>query len=133
MINRGLNGSAIQYISALSPTTFAAAGSTNAFQLQDVKHLTVGVFANSADAVVNVERSATSNGTFAQVGLSIQSQASGLVVRSMPLNSSATWYKASYDNGNAGSVTATIMFVGQGMRNVPINQDSNTTVLSDIA
>lgn len=127
-----LNGSAVQYISALSPTVVAAAGSTNAYDLSKGRRLTVKVHADSDDLVVNVERASASNGNFAQTGLSLTSNASGMSVRSMPLQSSDVWYRASYDNGDAGSITAVIEFEVQGQYFSPITQDANTVSFSDV-
>lgn len=128
----GLNGSAIKYVVALSGVTFADGASSNPFNIGDTgRWLNVLAVANSAQTVFKVLRSATSNGTFNETGLSLAPVASGLTVRSMPLQSSATWYKLSYDN-TGGSTTATVIFEVQGQRNVPIaTQDTNTTVLSD--
>lgn len=128
----GFNGSAIKYISALSPLNVEGAGSTNAFDLSDGRWLNVVVAAASDDLVVNIERSGTSNGTFAQVGLSIPGNASGLSVRSMPLQSSAVWYKASYDMEGNASALASILFEVQGQRKIPVDQHTNTDVYSDV-
>lgn len=129
----GLNGSAIKYVNALSGVTFADGGSSNPFNIGDTgRWLNVLAVANSAQAVLKVLRSATSNGTFEETGLSIAPVASGLVVRSMPLQSSATWYKLSYDN-TGGSTTATVIFEVQGQRTIPVeSQAAGTTVLSDV-
>lgn len=130
----GLNGSAIKFVSALSPLNVAGAGSSGAFNLGGSgRWLNVIVAAASNDLVVNVERSGTSNGTFAQVGLSIPGNASGLSVRSMPLQSSAIWYKASYDMEGNGSALASILFEVQGQRQYPVaTQDTSTDVYSDV-
>lgn len=133
MLGRNLNGSQIQYISALSPTTFAAAGSTNAYDLSSGRYLTVKVHSDSADLTVNIERSGSSGTGFNQTGLSLTGNASGVRVRSMPLESSAVHYRASYDNNNAGSITAVIEFEVQGQRVTPINQHARTSVWSDVA
>ena len=132
-LGRGLSGSEVKYILALSPVAVAAAGSTNAFDLSGfVGPVTLGVAANSANLTINVMRSGTSNGTFAAIGASLQSEASKLVVRNFHLNGSPTWYKLSYDNNNAGSITPTAFLAVQQPRQTPINQDSNTTVLSNV-
>jgi hypothetical protein len=130
----GLNGSAIQYVSALSPLNVAGAGSSNAFNIGATgRWLNVVVATASDDLVVNVERSGTSNGTFAQTGLSIAGNASGIAVRGMPLQSSAIWYKVSYDMEGNGSAITSVLFEVQGQRDVPIlTQDTNTTVYSDV-
>lgn len=132
-LGRGLSGSEVKYILALSPVAVAAAGSTNAFDLTGFEGpVTVGVAANSANLTVNVMRSGTSNGTFAAIGASIQSQASKLVVRNFALNGSPTWYKLSYDNNNAGSITPVLFMAVQQPRQTPINQASTTAVLSNV-
>ncbi len=129
----GMNGSAIQYIVALSGVTFADGASSNPFNIGATgRFLNVLAVANSAQAVLKVARSATSNGTFNETGLSIAPTASKLTVRSMPLQSSATWYQLWYDN-TGGSTTATVIFEVQGQRTVPVEtQDTNTVVLSDV-
>ena len=129
----GLNGSGIMYAVALSGVTFADGGSSNPFNLGSTgRWLNVLAVANSAQAVLRVERSSASDGTFYDTGLSIAPVASGLVVRGMPLQSSATWYRLSYDN-TGGSTTATVIFAVQGQRNIPIaTQATGTTVLSDV-
>lgn len=132
-LGRGLSGSEVKYILALSPVAVAAAGSTAAFDLTGFSGpVTVGVAANSANLTVNVMRSGTSNGTFAAIGASIQSQASKLVVRNFALNGSPTWYKLSYDNNNAGSITPVLFMAVQQPRQTPINQASTTSVLSNV-
>jgi hypothetical protein len=132
MLGRNLNGSQIQYISALSPFNVEGAGSTPAFDLSAGTYLTVKVHTASDDLVVNIERSTASGGTFGQIaGLSLTGNASGLRVRSMPLESSAVWHKASYSMEPNGSALTSIEFEVQGQRATPINQDSNTVVWSD--
>ncbi len=130
-----VSGSEIKYAAGLSFLAVAAAGSSNAIDFSAYTHLTVLVQTDSADLVVNLERSATSLGTFAQVGLSIPSKASGIALRTYAgvVSGSAVWYKVSYDNQNLGSVNSFITMVGHGARFVPITQDSNTVVYSQIA
>ena len=128
MLGRNLNASQIRYIAALSPTTFAAAGSTDSHDLDTGTYLTVKLHADSKDVTVNVERSGASDGTFAQTGLSLTGVASGVRVRSMPLEASATHYRASYDNNNAGSVTAVIEFEVQGERTTPLPTFPTSTI-----
>jgi hypothetical protein len=123
----GLNASAIKYISALSPLDVSAGGSSAPFDLSDGRWLNVLAHSDGA-TTVKVLRSGTSNGTFAETGLSMLTTASGLTVRSMPLQSSAVWYKVSYDGTGLNS----IIFEVQGQRAVPVNQHANTTVYSDV-
>lgn len=133
MLGKGLNGSQIYYAAALSPTAVAAAGSSNAFDLSTGGYLTVKLHADSKDLTVEVERSTASDGTFGKTGLSLTSVASGIRVRSMPLESSAVWHRVSYDNNNAGSVTAAIEFEVQEQRVTPITQAASTIVWGDAA
>lgn len=130
----GMNGSAIKYVQALSPLNVAGAGSSNPFELGNTgRWMNVLVQSASDDLVVNVERSATSNGTFAQVGLSVPGNASGLAVRGMPLQSSAVWYKISYDMEGNGSAISSVVLAVQGQRDIPLHtQDANTVTYSDV-
>ena len=123
----GFNASAIKYISALSPLDVAAGASTNPFDLSDGRWLNVLVHSDGA-TTVEIERSGTSNGTFAKTGCSLVATASGLTIRSMPLQSSAVWYRASYD----GTGLTSIIFEVQGQRKIPVDQHTNTTVYSDV-
>lgn len=131
-MGRNKSGSELGYILGLSPVAFGAPGSGNPFPVGQFTWGTLVVAANSAGAVFNVEGSIASNGTFAQVGASIQSVASGVVTRSFALGMSQTYLRLTYDNNNAGSVTATALFVMDGARRTPINQHANTTVLSNV-
>jgi hypothetical protein len=133
MIGRGLDGSAIKYISALSPVNLSVGGSSGAFDLSDYQHGTVVFNCVSADGTVKVMRSSTSNGTFGEFGCSVPGDASGVSVRSFSLNTSNVWHKVNYSNENAGSMLSSVTIVAQGARNVPINQDTNTTVYSFVA
>ena len=137
----GENGSAISYFVALSGTNLAAAGSTNASNFAGYELGTILLATASAPSaqglVVNVLRSGTSNGTFAGFGASVGANGPinvhKLFVRSFALDSSACWYKASYDNNNVGSAgITTIVFALQEARNVPITQNTNTVTYSDI-
>jgi hypothetical protein len=130
-LGRGKSGSEVKYIVGLSNLAVAAAGSSNPVNLKDSGFVNVLVAADSDDLVVNVERSATSNGTFNQIGCSLQSVASGLAVRSFRMGS-PNWVKVSYDNGNAGSINAVILLEAQEMRQTPVNQETNVTVYSTI-
>lgn len=128
----GLNGSAIGFISALSPLNVEGAGSTNPFDMSQYEWMNVIVATASNDLVVNVMRASASNGSFSQVGLSIPGNASGLSVRGMKLGSSAFFYKASYSMEPNASAITSIVFEAHPARRTPIKQDSNTDVYSDI-
>lgn len=133
MLGRNKSASELGFTVALSPTAVSAAGSTNASPLgNQFNFLTLGVWSSSADAVVNLEKSGASDAGFAQAGLSIQAQASKLVMRSIQLTGSGQYYRLSYDNNNAGSATLFMFLVGDGARRTPIEQDGDTAVLSTI-
>ncbi len=135
MIGRGLAGSAIKYVHALSPLAHGATASTNPVWFGDFSHVTLLVLSGSlsnADAQVHVQRSATSNGTFVEFGASVAVATAGqLYVRSWPNEGSAGWYKVKYAPGT-GSDTLGIVLLGQGAQRVPVGQESTTTVLSDV-
>ena len=135
MIGRGLNGSAIKYVQALSVVdTVNYAGEGAAIDCRDFQHGTLVVFATkAAGTTASVLRSATSDGTFSDIGASVAGVASGLAVRSFAMNSSAVWYKVGYRGPTSGSGGMAIGLVLQGARNVPVNQHSDTTVSSDVA
>jgi hypothetical protein len=133
MIGRGLNGSAVQYVTMLSPVALATPGSTTAYDLREATHGTVVVTANSADLAVHVQRSGTSDGTFQGFGASLQSVASKTAVRSFAMNSSAIFYRVAYTNANLGSIISTIHLLTQGNRTVPVTQLTGTVVSSDVA
>ena len=130
------SGSEIKYITALSPGHLGAGGSTGVHDLSEFSFATLLVTGGSVGAHVtfNVERSGASNGTFAQIGASLQLTAgSGQTkVRSFAVESSAVWYKVSYDFGNAGSFNGAIHLIGQDARRTPITQHASTTVSSDV-
>ena len=133
MIGRGLDGSAIQYISAVSPVNLSVGGSSAPFDLAKFQQGTVLLHCVSADGTAHVMRSATSDGTFGAFGCSVPGDASGLSVRSFGVNTSATWHKIQYSNEDAGSMLTSIIVLAQGARFVPVEQNSNTTVYSTVA
>ncbi|WP_455218605.1 hypothetical protein [Kaarinaea lacus] len=133
---KGLDSSAIKYISALSPTAISAAGSTNAVDLSNFTFATLLVSAGSTAAAtinVNVVRSATSNGTFNSFGASVSAAVlGGAHARSFVVGGSTGWHKLYYTATGAGSPVMQMFLIGQGVREVPIDQDSNTTSYSVI-
>jgi len=137
---RGGNGSVIQYINALSPTNVNYAGSTGASNFAGFETGELIVIGSSAPSaagfIVEMLRSGTSDGTFSSFGASISTNnlvLKGTRVRSWTLDSSACWYMISYNNSNGGSTGATaIEVVLKDGRNVPIGQNGNTTVFSDV-
>lgn len=135
----GKNGSAIKYLTALSPVALAVAGSTGVSNLAGFEFGTLIVSTGSAASgtgyVVNVMRSGTSNGTFASFGASLAisvKRGEGTYVRSFTMDSSAVWHRVSYDNNNGGSVTAAILLALDGARSVPVNQEADVVVSSDV-
>lgn len=137
---RSLNASGVQYINALSPTNVNYAGSTGASNFAGFETGQLVVIGSSAPSaagfMVKLLRSGTSDGTFAAFGGSISYNSmviKGTRVRSWSLDSSACWYLVAYNNSNGGSTGATaIEVVLKDARNVPITQNTNTTVFSDV-
>lgn len=134
-LGRGLTGSEIKYVAALSPVALATAGSGTAIDLSGFEFGTLLVSLGSAgDAAANefhVLRSATSDGTFNGFGASVGAVPSGsMVARSFTIGSQI-WHKVYYTNG-AGSMQAAVIIAAQGARATPVNQDSKTTVYSTV-
>ena len=134
-------GSEIKYITALSAatsyvTTSAVTGPSNfaGYEWGTVV-ISLGSAPNAPGLLVNVQRSGTSDGTFAAFGASIAAASVGsrtTLVRSFLLNSSATWYRVLYDN-NAGNWNGTILIALAGARRAPVGtQDTHTTRYSDV-
>lgn len=132
MNKTGFSGSALFYGLALSGVALQGAGSTVAFNLANYGFANVLLTSDSADLVVNVERSSASNGTFAAIGASLGVTASQMTVRGFPLESSATFYRATYSIEGSGSHISNIIFAAQGARRVPITQPTGTTVFSTV-
>ena len=134
---KGLDTSAVKYINALVPAAISAAGTTTAVDLSDFTYGTVLGTAGSTGAAaitVNVQRSGTSNGTFASIGCSMVLNVKDKTkVRSFTANSSAVWYKLAYTALGGGSPIVALYLIGQGARKAPITQDSNTTSYSVIS
>lgn len=132
----GKNASQVQYLVALSPGHIAANGSTNASNFAGFEFATLIVVAGSTGSanstVVNLQRSGTSNGTFANFGASTPGFGTTLsqtFVKSFTLDSSATWYRATYHNGG-GSVNMAILLELQAARVTPINQAGTVGTLT---
>lgn len=139
MANALLNGSVIKIVNALSGVAIAAAGSSNAVNYAGYEGAMLIVSTGSAPAatglLVNVERSATSDGTFGRFGASIQAAGTNntVVTRSFSVNTSATWHKVHYTNGAGGSFIGNIEVLLHNARNEPVvSQSSNVTCLSDV-
>lgn len=134
---KGLDTSAVKYISQLVPAAVTAAASTTAVDLSDFTFATLlGTAGSTADGAiaVNVQRSATSNGTFQPIGCSINlNVANKTKVRSFTMNSSCVWYKLHYTQTGNGSPITALYLIGQGSRKAPINQHDDTTSYSVIS
>jgi len=136
-----LNGSAIKIWTAVSGLPNGS-GSTGPSNFAGYDFATVIFSAGSVDGgiTLRVERSGTSNGTFAAFGASfpeIQSGASGsgiTYVRSFSLDSSATFYRVVRDLDGTTQGGGAVIFMLQGARNVPITQDTRkaVTIYSDV-
>jgi hypothetical protein len=132
-LGRGLTGSEVKYIQALSPVALAAAGSSAAIDLSGFGFATLVVNAGSINtgAEFHVLRSATSNGTFNGFGASI-GQNAGTVIRARSwVVGSPVWHKLYYTNGT-GSMIAAALIEAQQPRKTPVDQDSKTTVNSTV-
>lgn len=128
---KGLDGSAIKYITALSPTAISAAASSNPFDLSGHTFATLLVTAGSTGAATitaAVQRSSASNGTFQPFGASISAAVlGGTHVRSFAVATSAVWHKVYWTATGAGSPVMAAYLIGQGTREVPIDQPTGTT------
>lgn len=133
---KGIDTSAIAYITALSPTAISAAGSTNPVDLSNYTHATLVVSAGSTGAGVvtaDVVRSSASDGTFHNFGASVPGPILGLRhIRSFTLGSSDVWYRVYYTATGAGSPTMDMMLVAAGVRGAPINQPTGASSFSVI-
>lgn len=134
---RPMNTSAVQYIPALSPTQITVGGSTNPLDLSKFTKATLIVSTGSTAAgtiAVNVQRSATSNGTFQPIGASVSAAVLGSThVRSFVCESSAVWYRLHYTQTGNGSPVMSMIVAAQGARAVPVDQYSGVTSYSTIA
>ena len=136
-----LNGSAIKIWTAISGVPIAS-GSTGASNFAGYDFGTMIFSAGSLDGGISIrmERSGTSNGTFASFGASfpeLQSGASGsgiTYVRSFSLDSSATFYRVVHDHDDTTNKGGALIIVLQGARNKPITQDTRkaVTIYSDV-
>lgn len=133
---KGLDTSAIKFVQALSPTAVTSLACSNPIDFSNFTAGTVILNAGSTAAVtvsLYVLRSATSNGTFQGTGASMAAAVLGKThVRSFGANSSAVWYQIYRTHVGAGSPVCSITVLCQGAREMPIDQDSNTTSYSVI-
>ena len=134
---KGLDTSAVKYIQALVPVSVTAASDSGPVDLRDFTFGTVvGMGGSTADGAVavNVQRSGTSNGTFASIGASINlSLINKTKVRSFTINTSAVWHRLSWTQTGNGSPIVALILIGQGGRKAPINQHAETTSYSVIS
>ncbi len=137
----GHNASRVKIYSALSPITNGAAGSTNAVDLSGFAFATVIAHVGSGGSggagnrlMINVLRSATSDGTFSTFGASLPSLSAlnQVHARSFAIDSSANWHKVSYDNTNGGSVTYGVLMIAQAARSAPVDNEANVVTYSDV-
>ena len=132
---QGKNASAIRFITALSPAQFAfTAATTNASNFSGFEWGTIivvtGSGASANNATANIQRSGTSNGTFATVASLPGFSACQTLIRSFAIDSSAPWYRVAYGNGGAGSQTTTILIALTQARLVPVDVDQGINALS---
>ena len=136
-MQKGQDTSAIKYIQALVPVAATAAASTTGVNLGNYTFGTLLVSTGSTGAAVitaDVQRSATSGGTFQPFGASVTvNNADTLTVRSFAVASSAIFYKVWYTHLGGGSPIVGIVLAAQGVREAPIDQDSATTSYSVVS
>ena len=135
------NGSQVKYITAITgASNVTTSGLTGASDFAGYEFATLIVSIASGGAApglkVAMHRSGTSDGTFAAFGASLPGITTGSLtyVRSFSLDSSATWYKVSYDN-NVAQWIGSVIIALQNPRQAPVGtQDTgwNTTVYSDV-
>ena len=133
----GKSGSEIKFIPVLSGVKIAS-GSTNASNLAGFEFATLVVMTGSlgGSMAVNVQRSGTSDGTFANyaslVGLSGSAGSGKIITRSFTLDSSAIWYRVFIDMNNTESRDLSAMLVIQAPRLPPGDQHADVTNYSDV-
>ena len=132
MIGRGLNASALGVFAGGSGKAASGAASGTVFDLREFQSALLIAYCASPNAVFNVERCSTSNGTFGQFGASGVAQGSGVTTRWFTTNTSNVFHRITFDNGG-GSTTYTAVLVAQGARYSPIKQQGNITNYSDVS
>jgi hypothetical protein len=134
---KGIDTSAIKYITALSPTAISAAGCTNPVDLSGATFATVIMDTGSTAAAAitaDVLRSSASNGTFHNFGASLPAPLLGMKhVRSFVTGSSDVWYRVFYQATGAASPSMAISFAVAGQREVPIDQNSSAPSTSSFS
>lgn len=137
MANYVLNGSEIKVIALTSPVAVNAAGSTTVYNASGFEHGTLIIIGGSTATQVRykITRSATSAGTFGDIGASLQVRdgSANAYVRSFAINASTPYLRGEYDVTGATSATFSATLLLSGTRKFPIDQDSRTTVWSDLA
>jgi len=132
---KGLDTSAVKYITDMSSFAVSAQASTNAVDLSNFTFCTLLVSSGSTgDGVItfDVLRSSASDGTFHNFGASIPGGVlGGLQARSFVLGSSDVWYKTYRVALGAGSPVIVSIFAAQGTRAAPVDQyDSGGSTVS---
>ena len=131
---KGLDTSAIKYVTAQPSTAISSAGSTGASDFSAFTHGTLIVSTGSTGAAtvtVDVLRSSASNGTFHNFGASISAAVLGsLHVRSFTLGSSDVWYKTYHTATGGGSPAMVEIIALAGAREAPVDQETDTTTYS---
>jgi len=133
---KGLDTSAIKYVSAQQGTATSSAGSSGASDFSAFTFATLIVSTGStaaATVTVDVLRSSASNGTFHNFGASVSTNVLGaLKVRSFVLGSSDVWYKTYHTVTGAGSPGMVEIIALAGTREAPVDQETDTTSYSVI-
>jgi len=130
-----LNGSALKIIALSSPVALNLGGSTSVYNASGFNFGTLVISGGSTAAQVRykITRSATSDGTFGDIGASIQvvDGSANAYVRSFAIDASTPFLRGEYAVTGATSVTFAATLILGGARQFPITQDTRTTVYSD--
>ena len=132
----GKSGSEIKYVPVLSGVKIAS-GSTNASNLAGFEFATLIMITGSigGSTAVTIQRSGTSNGTFATytslVGISGSAGSGKIITRSFTLDSSAVWYRVVFDQNGTESNNMMTLLALQAPRLAPVDQHADVTNYSD--
>lgn len=130
-----LNGSVLKVIALSSPVALNAAGSTGVYNASGFNFGTLVISGGSTATQVRykITRSGTSDGTFGDIGASIQVRdgSANAYVRSFAIDASTPFLRGEYDITGATSATFVATLILGGARQFPITQDGRTTVYSD--
>lgn len=131
-----LGGSALKIIALSSPVALNAGGSTQVVNASGFKWGTIIINAGSTAALskYKITRSSTSAGTFGDTGASLQFRdaSANAYARSFSIDTSNVYLRGEYDITGATSPVFSATLILAGSLKFPVDQDSRTTISSDI-